>query len=304
MEDPRAAARAGRVRRHARWVVPLVAAPAVFLACVLALDALNRHELYHGAWAFLVLLVVAVAFLGPVALLAVAIAKGARTFREHRRSRGRFSATERAEIGRRDAAAHAWANAQGLHRQLLAREVPPTLRVWDVVPYAGEEFFCDVPAGYARYYGTTVSYTQTSGFYYGRPSFVLTGLAVTAIANAAERSAAQAQAREQWRERCVSRLVVSNHRLLVQVHGRWLSFDYSAMTAVLPEPDGWALVCQFSSTEPLLLTGDHAPFAAVMTLYRTHGEQALRDHPGLEPLRPVHGPASPGSEVASDQRVR
>ncbi|WP_098464945.1 hypothetical protein [Isoptericola jiangsuensis] len=56
------------------------------------------------------------------------------------------------------------------------------------------------------------------------------------------------------------------------------------MTAVFPEPQDWALVCQFGASQPLLLTGNHAPFAAVMTLFQTHGEHALREHPGVAPL--------------------
>ncbi len=220
----------------------------------------------------------------PISLGVLAVVKASATYRDHRRSTGRFSAAGLADIRRRDASSRGWRDAQALRQQLLAGEVPATLAVWDVVPYANEEFFCDVPIGYARYYGTDVNYSQTSGFFYGRPAFVAAGLAVTALSNAAQRTTARNKARQQWREQCISRLVVSNHRLLVRTRGRWLSFDYASMTAVFPEPTSWGLVCQFSGAEPLLLTGDHAPFVAVMTLYRTHGERALREHPGLAPL--------------------
>ena len=283
-DDPRGVPKASPIRRHARWIAPLLLAPIVFYGCVLGLSYLNERETLEG-WSLLAALVLlAGIFVAPIVLVVVSIVKGGATYRDHRRSKGRYSSSEVAEIQRRDRSAQAWRDAQQLHRRLLEREVPPTLAVWDVVPYANEEFFCDVPIRYARYYGMDVSYTQTSGFFYGRPSFVLTGLAITAVSNAAQRSAAQNMARAQWREHCFARLVVSNFRLLVQVSGRWLSFDYAAMTAVFPEPASWGLVCQFSSTEPLLLTGDHAPFAAVMTLFRTHGEDALREHPGLGPL--------------------
>lgn len=288
MEDPRTTTKAGAVRRHARWIVPLLLAPAAFFGCVAGISALNEKESLEGWWPLVALLLLAGLFLAPLVLVVVAIVKGNATYRDHRRSKGRFSSAELVAIRHRDMSSHAWQDAQALHRRLLAREVPPTLPVWDVVPYENEEFFCDVPIRYARYYGMDVSYTQTSGFYYGRPSFVVAGLAVTAIANAAQRNAAQNMARTQWREHCTARLVVSNHRLLLQVGGRWLSFDYSAMTAVFPEPQSWTLVCQFAAAEPLLLAGDHAPFAAVMTLYRTHGERALREHPGLAPLSKVN----------------
>lgn len=284
MDDPRGMAKAAPFRRHARWIVPLLLAPIAFYACALGLSRLSERESVEGWWILAAMALFVGLFVAPIVLVVVSIVKGSATYRDHRRSKGRFSSSEVAEIQRRDASAQAWSDAQQLRRRLLEREVPPTLAVWDVVRYPNEEFFCDVPIRYARYYGMDVSYTQTSGFFYGRPSFVLTGLAVTAMSNAAQRSAAQNMARAQWREHSVARLVVSNLRLLVQVGGRWLSFDYAAMTAVFPEPASWVLVCQFSSTEPLLLTGDHAPFAAVMTLYRTHGENALREHPGLGPL--------------------
>lgn len=284
MDDPRTTNRAGAVRRHARWTVPLLLAPATFFACVGGLAALNESGSADG-WSVLAAFALIVGmFVAPVGLLAVSIVKGHATYRDHRRARGRFTAAERAAIQRRDTSDGAWEDAQRLHRRLLARELPPTVAVWDVVPYEREEFFCDVPIRYARYYGMDVAYTQTSGFFYGRPSFVLAGIAANAMANAAQRSAAENLARAQWREHCTARLVVSNHRLLLQVGGRWLAFDYAAMTAVFPEPGSWSLVCQFADAEPLLLTGDFAPFAAVMTLYRTHGELALRQHPALVPL--------------------
>ena len=281
MEDPRTAPKAGAVRRHVRWAVPLVLAPIAYVGCMAGIAALDRGEQTDSSTLLVMLLLLLGAVVAPISLVVLAVVKASATYRDHRRSTGGFRAAELIDIRRRDASARGWRDAQALRQQLLAGEVPATLAVWDVVPYANEEFFCDVPSGYARYYGTDVSYSQTSGFFYGRPSFVVAGLAVTALSNAAQRTAARNKARQQWREQCISRLVVSNHRLLVQTRGRWLSFDYASMTAVFPEPTSWGIVCQFSEAEPLLLTGDHAPFVAVMTLYRTHGERALREHPSL-----------------------
>ena len=283
MDEPRTAQKASRIRRHARWVVPLTLAPVLYVGLLAGFNALEQDD--PGNSRLLVMLILLLgAVVGPIVLIIVAAVSASATYREHRRSTGRLSAAQLADIRRREASSRAWRDAQALRHRLLAHEVPATLSVWDVVPYANEEFFCDVAIGYARYYGMDVTYSQTSGFFYGRPSFVVAGLAATAISNAAQRSAARNMAREQWREHCVSRLVVSNHRLLVRVRGQWLTFDYSTMTAVFPEPASWGLVCQFSGAEPLLLTGDHAPFVAVMTLYRTHGERALREHPGLASL--------------------
>lgn len=284
MEDPGTAPKANRIRRHLSWVVPLALAPVAYVGCLVAYNAIEQGEPADGSTLLVLLLLTLGAVVVPLVLIVIAIVNASATYRDHRRGTGRLNAAELVDIRRRDASSRAWRDAQVLRSQLLAHEVPATLSVWDVVPYANEEFFCDVPIGYARYYGMDVTYAQTSGFFYGRPSFVIAGLAATAISNAAQRNAARNRAREQWREHCIGRLVVSNHRLLLQVRGRWLTFDYSTMTAVFPEPASWGLVCQFSGAEPLLLTGDHAPFVAVMTLYRTHGERALREHPGLAPL--------------------
>jgi hypothetical protein len=266
--------------RHRRWLFPLIAAVAVY--------AVHSRS---AAW-----IVVALALAG------VAYLQARRTHRARLRGGGgrRRGETERDKTERSmiaparsdEATRRAWDGARELRRMLLARQTPATVAVWDVVPYAGESFFCDVPISYARYYGTNASYARTSGFFFGRPTFVLAGLAATAVTNAARRSAAQNAAREQWREHATGRLVVSNERLLVQVGGRWLSFHYAAMTAVYPEPGSWALVCQFEDAEPLLLSGIYAPFAAVMTAFRTHGAQALVEHPGLQPLADQSGTAS------------
>jgi hypothetical protein len=56
------------------------------------------------------------------------------------------------------------------------------------------------------------------------------------------------------------------------------------MTAVYPEVDRWALVCQFDSTSPLLLHGPAAPAAALVTVLMTHGPEAIQQHPSLAPL--------------------
>src|SRR5690625_7915400 len=98
----------------------------------------------------------------------------------------------------------AWTSARRdavlLRARLLAKDPPPTLQPWDVVPHHGEVFFCDVVAGYARYYGTTVTYRQSSGLFYGRPAFVLTGLAALRLGMAP----AGARGRPFPRRQCLS----------------------------------------------------------------------------------------------------
>ena len=261
--------------RRRRWLLPLVAGVVLVILgiWIVAGDGSAVPAPYGIA-----------SLLAATVVLMVAASSGMVAYGAHRRSRGRLTASEREQVLRQEAWTRARQDAVLLRARLLAKDPPPTLQPWDVVAHHGEVFFCDVLAGYARYYGTTVTYPRSSGFFYGRPAFVLTGLAATAIGNAATRARAKALAQEQWREHGPCRLLVSNRRLLTHVRGRWLTFDYSTMTAVYPEPASGALVCQFEAAEPLLITGPHALFAAVMTVFRTHGETALRDHPALEAL--------------------
>lgn len=178
----------------------------------------------------------------------------------------------------------AWAYARDLRETVLRKEIPPVIHTWDVVPSAGEVFFVDGVADYARYYGQDVTYTQSGGFWFGHPLFVAAGLAATAIGNASARSRARALAAEQWRERQRVRLLVSNQRLVCLVRGRWLSFWFSGTSSVQPVSDEWALFCQFPDVEPLMLSGFSAPAAAVIAVLQTHGVDGVARHPGLQAL--------------------
>lgn len=237
------------------------------------------------------LAIAALAFIAPLVLLIFFITGAAKTFREWRRDRrhvtGKYNAAERAELALRAHHEHAWARAVTLRANLNARQAPPTIHVWDVVPQHNEVFFSDIAANYARFYGQNVTYTTSNGFFFGNPLFVAAGVALTAASNAGRRSAAEAAAREQWREHQPVRLIVSNQRLVCNVGGQWLSFYYSAMTAVYPEVANWTLVCQFDSTPPLLLHGADVPTAALITTLMTYGPDAIAEHPSLRPLGPI-----------------
>lgn len=194
-----------------------------------------------------------------------------------------------APVGADAAAAAAWAEAARLRRSVLAREVPRTMAVWEIVPEQGEVFFYDLRAVYERYYGQDVSYTPSGGFFFGSPAFILAGMAVTGLANSSRRRAAEAQAQTQWREYEPARVIVSNHRILCLVRGQWLSFSYGAMTAVYPEVAQATLVCEFRGAPPLRLRGADVPIAAVMTVFATHGLEAVAEHPSLQVLGAVAG---------------
>ncbi|MEN5073092.1 hypothetical protein ABE437_04690 [Isoptericola cucumis] len=273
------------MRRHLRWFVPVVLACATYIGASLAVAGLGDGLGENDTGRALALLgLAALAVVGPIVCLVFAARGAFKTFREHQRSRGRFTRSERAALELRQQSDTAWEHAQVLRRQLVQGVVPPTLQTWDIVANPGEVFFLDAPVTYSRYYGQDIAYTQTSGFYYGRPSFVLTGLAFDALSNRARRSAAAAQAAAQWREHQVARLLVSNHRLICHAGGRWLSFYFGGMTAVYPDAAQWALVAQFHDTEPLMLHGRCVPAVSALTLLMTHGKDAVENHPGLQAL--------------------
>ncbi|MFB7894359.1 hypothetical protein ACFC1I_19310 [Microbacterium sp. NPDC056044] len=280
------------MRRHLRWIIPLVLAPVVYVVCALAVTTLANSASPSDLGAELAVLALgAVAFVGPIVLLIVAIVQGNRTYREGRHRRGQFTAAELAVRDETDRRQRLWIEAAEFRQQLLRHEVPPSLQQWELVPYPGEVFFHDGPMTYARYSGTDVAYTQSNTLAVGHPAFVLATLAASAIGNAASRSHAAAQAREQWREWQTTRVLVSNQRLAVLASGQWLSFDYGAMTAIYPEVQASTLVCQFTGSVPMMLQGPHAAFATVMTVFATHGEAGLAGHPQLRALDPILPPA-------------
>lgn len=271
-----------------RWAIPLLLVPVTYFAGATAIYFLQQAESPDAGIAVLALLAIAVALVGPAVAAIVAIVGGVKVMRPwlraRRHARGKFTQAESQAIARKEFENEAWNHARSLVPALARREVPPAIRVWDIVPNPNETFFYDVTASYARFYGQDVSYTQTGGFFFGRPGFVLAGIAATAIDNASRRSAAQAQAQAQWREHQPVRLLVSNERLVCNVQGEWLSFYYSAMTAVYPEVQDWTLVCQFGRTSPMMLSGPYVPAAALITVLCTLGPEALTQHPSLHRL--------------------
>ena len=279
------------MKRHLSWLIPLLLIPVLLYGSLYSASAIQdtpgANENLGASVAVLALF--AVGLVGPIAAAIVTIVAGVRTFRRWRRSTGHFSSSERAVRAVRhqqeQSSEAAWAQAQALRATLINREIPPAIRVWEVVPNVGEVMFFDVSADYARYYGRDVSYSQTSGFFFGHPAFVIAGLAATGIGNANRRNAAVTAAQATWRERQPARVIVTNQRLVCHAGGHWLSFPYSSMTAVYPEVDRWTLICEFGDTaEPLLLAGPHSALISVMTVLLTHGADAVAEHPSLQRL--------------------
>lgn len=237
------------------------------------------------ALGFLNLGILFVTLVVVVVAVVLAIVGGVTTYRAWRRRNGHLSPAESAQQLRAVQNRIGWDAAAQLRGVLLRRGVPPTVQVWGVVPDPGEVFFYDVPVGYERYYGQDVTYGRSGGLFFGHPAFVVAGVVASTIGNEARRLTAESRARTQWRDRQETRVLVTNHRLVCLVAGRWMSFYYSAMTAVYPEVREGLLVCEFDGgTAPLRLFGPNAPIAAVMTVLGTHGPDAVAQHPSLRPL--------------------
>jgi hypothetical protein len=289
-----------RSGRLLAWLVPVL----VGVVCLGAYPAVYARlepspDRTADPWVHpLELVAAAYACFFPLVCACLALSRGHRAFRAWRRAHGHFTKAEAAAAATRQNTQRVWEATCDIRRRLLEGLPPPTIpRPWDVVPWAGERFIADVRGQYARYYGTDVAYTRHGGFFFGHPAFVLGGLALSAIETQASLNRARARAQQQWREFQPCRVLVTDQRLLCQLqNGRWLTFTYGAMTAIYPEVDDATIICQFANgVEPLMLAGDAAWPAAVMSLMQTHGLQAVAQHPNLQRLnpRPLPDPAEP-----------
>ena len=274
--------------RNRRWVVATALVPLSYVVSVVAggwLTALGNRSGNVG-WSLLGLVLLLVALAAPVVLAIIAIRAGYRAFRSWRRGNGHFTKREAAVRQVEDAYAAGWEHATWLRGALERQELPPEIAVWGVVPRPGERFFLSGPLGYARYYGTDVVYGQTSMVAVGRPAWVAGAMVGNAIGNSVARSRARAAAATQWREQQQVDALVSNQRVVCNVAERgWLSFDFAAVTAIYPAPEEYTVVLEFDGTSPVSFNGPMAPALGALAVMLTHGHDALRTHPALEPLR-------------------
>ncbi len=275
-------------RRHRAWVIPAALVPVSYLVLVVAGSSLGAlgNDSDHVGWSLLGLLVLLCAMVAPIVFLVIALRNGYRAFRSWRRRHGHFTKREAIVRQQEDAHAAGWQHARWLRSVLEQRELPPEVEVWGVVPWAGEHFFLAGPLQYSRYYGTDVVYGQSSVVAFGRPAWVAGAVIGNAIGNSVARSRARSAAVTQWREHQQAEVLVSNERIVCNVVGRgWLSFPFTAVTAVYPDPERFNVVLEFGDTSPLSLTGPMAPAVSTLSVMLTHGHEALRTHPALEPLR-------------------
>lgn len=270
-------------RKHVKWAIPLVSIPVTFVACLVLASALSDSE--NAALSLVALLAFLAAFALPIVGAILAIRGGHRVYRAWRRSRGSYTRGELVVKQRDDAFAAGWAHGIWVRKTLIQKELPPEISIWGLVPWQNERFFLDGTADFSRFYGMNVAYTQSNVIAFGRPAWVAGALIGNAIGNSASRTRAQQAARTQWREHQAVRVLVSNQRIVCQVAGRgWLTFAYSAVSAVYPDPEHFNVVFEFDSAEPLSLTGPLVPALASIAILQTHGHEAVTQHPALQGL--------------------
>ena len=277
------------MRRHLGWIIPIAILIVLFLGVAVlggvtanAMSADSPEALTLVLTQLIVWPLVAIA---AVICIVVAIRSGIRTAADARRRSGILTPQERAALAERHADQDAWAAATMLVEHVREERIPSPITVWGLIPARDEVFFYDVDARYERFYGTTVEYRTQNTMYLGRPSFVMAGLAVDAVANASAKSAAMRQAAEQWREQQPARILISNQRLAVFANGQWLSFPFETMSACYPAPEVWSVTFEFPGVAPMRLVGRGAPLIAVWSVLATHGRVGVEQHPGLAPLR-------------------
>lgn len=273
------------MKNHVGWIVPLAGMAVVWFFGPLVLNAVAASALGVIPKGLIVLALFAGCIFLGIYLLIKVIQNGHRTFRAHRRSGGHLNKAERAQADLQRTYDEAWSAARVLTAGLRRGQAPPAQEVWGVVLEPGESVHLFINADYARFYGLNGTYVHTSGFFWGRPSFVLAGVGLAALANRSRRRAAQAVSLQQWREKQHTQMFLTDRKIIAQVNGRWLSFPYSQISACYPEPENCSLVLEFYSYEPLLIGGPEAPLAIAYLVWALYGEHGLAAHPALQSLR-------------------
>ncbi|MGW0856135.1 hypothetical protein [Streptomyces sp. NPDC002690] len=132
----------------------------------------------------------------------------------------------------------------------------------DLVLAAGEVAFADVACSAARFYGTTVVYPTSAGYFENHPTFGRRWVSNGRL-DARRRQEAEDAARPQWRDHTSARVVLTSAgvRLLPVGTREWMPFDHALLTGATVEPP--AVVLSYSTCAPLFLSGPAAPWLGV-----------------------------------------
>ncbi len=176
------------------WLVPLLLVPISYFGGLLLHTWIVTARGDDLLTILLELLTLLVAAVGPIVAACFLVRALYRRFRAWRRSKGHFTKAERHRREVENGYAFGYHKAQVLARGLAAGAAPPHINLWNVPLFAGEVAYYQCHATYARYYGMDGSYTHISGFYWGRPAFVLGGLR----RGSSTRHAARRPPRHRW----------------------------------------------------------------------------------------------------------
>ncbi len=274
-------------RVNRRWLIFLILVPGSYVGASAGLFYLQKvPESQSNGWALLITaLLLIIGLAGPVVFAILALVHGYRAWRTYRVRSGHPNKREQAILNREHAFAAGMQQGKAIRRTLMDRHLPPSIQVWGLIPRMNEVFFLSGSADYSRFYGTTVTYGGSTTVAFGRPAWVAASLIGSAVGNSIARNRAEQLARAQWREFQPLQVLVSNQRIVCNVAGRgWLSFDYGAMTAIYPDPENFSIICEFRSTEPMMLNGPMVPSLANIAVLMTHGHGALTEHPALRAI--------------------
>ncbi|WP_162989333.1 hypothetical protein [Glutamicibacter nicotianae] len=207
-------------------------------------------------------------------------------WRAFRRSKGHYTKSEMVIVNERAELARAQIAAAQLAGDLYDGTWRPQDPPWDVVTESNELVICAANANYARFYGSDVTYMQSSGFLMGHPTFVAVGVLAMAWGNRTRRTQAEALAKEQWREQQEVLAVITNHRVICRRQdGVWLSFYFHGASSMDIDSSTGTMIMQFPDTQPLILGGTGGLYAAVAAVWAVRGARGLEGHPGLAYLR-------------------
>ncbi len=201
-----------------------------------------------------------------------------------------------AELARRER--EEWQLGQDWARWLMGGNAPQQLTLYGIVLEQGENAYLQTSAHYARLYGGSGRYTQSGGFFFGKPGMVLGMMAANAAVNAGRKSAAKRDMQLMWRDLQEVQLIATNYRLMTHLPQRgWMSFYYSAVQEFYPDPANWQITFGFQNAEPLQLGGLAVPTLSVLTAWSVLGADRWQSEPGIQALvqaaaQPQVGPGS------------
>lgn len=184
-----------------------------------------------------------------------------------------------------------WAGAAQLLAYLLAGGRMVRLPGTPVMLRPGESAYGDAILECSHFSGAEVTYTQQSYPVFGSPAGVIGGMIGTAISNSRTRSQAEAMAAPQWRDAFLTRLVLTEQRILISVQGRWLSFHHSDFAQFSIDTENFTLYLSYHETSPLRLRAPCVLWIAVAMAARLYPLDQLRTAAALMPLlRSLPGP--------------